>query len=123
MDIERDNWIIFEEGASRIRFSFIVQGHSERRILLFLEVLWLHLVKYIPRRQLDIVKKSHPWMNDKRNRTSMETNRIEGTSGYKEASVKCAIILPEEKCNHVQKLKKRIATQPPFLFSLKNAVL
>ena len=80
---------------------------------LFFEVLWLHLVKHIPRRQLDIVKQSHPWMSDRSKRAIVEKNLGEGTSGFKTASIKCAETLAEERCKHVQKVKDKMATLPP----------
>ena len=89
------------------------KGTAEEALHVFLEILWLHLVKHIPRRQLDIVKRSHPWMNDKNKRAIVEKNKAEGTPGFKAASVKCAATLAEERGKHVQKVKEKMATLPP----------
>ena len=61
-------------------------GSAEDALTFFLEVLWLHLVKYIPRRELDIVKRSHPWLNVRSKKALQEKADAEGTLNFEEVS-------------------------------------
>ena len=79
---------------------------------MFLEILRLHLVTHIPRRQLNITKKSHPWINDRSRNAIREKTNDEGTDGFKAAATKCAKFLSEEREKHVQHVKQKMAKLP-----------
>jgi len=99
-DLEEYDWAILQEGA------------TEKSLDMFLEILWLHLVKYIPRRRLDITKKSHPWVNDRSRNAIREKNDAEGTDGFNAAATKCAKVLSEEREKHVHQVKEKMAKLP-----------
>ena len=111
--LKKANLAVLKKELQEYDWHLLHKGTAEEALHVFLEVLWLHLVKYIPRRQLDIVKQSHPWMNDRSKKAIVEKNLAEGTSGFKTASIKCAETLAEERCKHVQKVKDKMATLPP----------
>ena len=76
----------------------------------FLEVLWLHLAKHIPRKNLEIVKSSHPWVNQRSRDAIAEMNNAQNTPNAVAAADKCSAVLAEERQKHVQKVKDKLAT-------------
>ena len=116
---QRDVWILKEakwealkKDISDYNWHSLGDGTAEDALNVFLEVLWLHLVKHIPRRPLQIVKRSHPWMNDRSRAAIAEKNRAEGTPAFSDASSKCAAILTEERLKQVEKVKEKMASLP-----------
>ena len=110
--LKQAKWTVLKKDLQEYDWHQLYKGTAEEALHVFLEVLWLHLVKYIPRRQLDIVKRSHPWMNDRSKRAIIEKNNAEGTPRFQAASAKCATILAEERTKHVQKTKDKMAALP-----------
>ena len=85
---------------------------AEDSLKVFLQVLWLHLVKYIPRRKIETVKRTHGWLNEKSKAAIASKNNAEGTIRFADESAKCAKILAEEKARHVEHVKEKLAKLP-----------
>ena len=66
------DWDSLEEALNMIEWHALSNGTAEDALAYFQEVLWLHLVKYFPRRKVKITKRSHPWLNE-RNQKSNST--------------------------------------------------
>jgi len=110
--LKEANWTELQKDLHQYDWHQLQKGTAEEALRIFLEVLWLHLVKYIPRRKIDIMKRSHPWMNDRSKQAIMEKNNAEGTPRFVTASAKCATVLAEERTKHVQKVKDKMAALP-----------
>ena len=87
-------------------------GTAEDALAYFQEVLWLHLVKYIPRRNVKITKRSHPWLNERSQKAIQRKNDAENSAGYENEQEACAKILAEERARYVQELKQKLANLP-----------
>jgi len=119
-NVKREVWIMAKADWPNLRKELqnynwqpLRHGTGEDALTFFLEVLWLHLVKYIPRRELDIVKRSHPWLNDRSKKALQEKSDAEGTPNFETASKKCATILAEERLKHVAHVKDKMAKLEP----------
>ena len=78
----------------------------------FLEVLWLHLVKHIPRAKVKNIKSTHPWLNNKSKEAIRQKNAAEGTERFEEQRTKCAQVLKEERAKWIQLTKTKLANLP-----------
>jgi hypothetical protein len=74
--------------------------------------VWLHLVKHIPRKAVEIKKSTHPWLNDRSKAAIERKNAAEGTANYASESAKCTQILNEERASYVQHVKTKLASLP-----------
>jgi len=74
-DLTKADWTNLKKQLQEYDWQPLQHGSAEDALTLFLEVLWLHLVKYIPRREIDTVKRSHPWVNDKTKNTGEKSCR------------------------------------------------
>ena len=117
---KREEWILREADWTKLKkdlhqydWHVLRNGSAEDSLNAFLEILWLHLVKHIPRRQLDITKSSHPWVNARSKNAIIEKNNAEGTPNFEEAAAKCTAVLAEERLKHVQRVKEKMAKLPP----------
>ena len=114
--VQREVWILAEADWKSLKTKLgeydwqpLKHGSAEDALTLFLEVLWLHLAKYIPRRQVDTVKSSHPWVNERTKNAIREKNAAEGTPNFEAASKKCAAVLAEERLKHVAHVKSKLS--------------
>ena len=83
------------------------KGTAEDALTFFHEVLWQHLVKFIPRRKIVEVKSSHPWLNERTKRAISKKNDAEGSPAYQARCEKCAQILKEERNKYMCHLKAK----------------
>jgi len=112
-DLTKADWTNLKKQLQDYDWQPLKHGSAEDALMLFLEVLWLHLVKYIPRREVDTVKRSHPWVNDRTKKALLEKNLAEGTPNYAAASKKCSAILAEERLKHIAHVKSKMADLKP----------
>jgi len=110
--LKKANWEALKKELQEWDWHLLRNGTAEDALQIFLEILWLHLVKHIPRRQLDIVKRSHPWINERSKKAIAENNRVEGTPVFNHASARCSVVLKEERAKHVQQVKEKMASLP-----------
>ena len=75
----------------------------------FMEMLWMNLCTYIPYEQIEIRKKSHPWLNSKCKAAIQAKNVAENTDSFIEARKRCAQVLAQEHQAHIGKVRKKIA--------------
>ena len=54
--LKEANWTQLKRDLEEYDWAILHEGATEKSLDTFLEILWLHLVKYIPRRPLDITK-------------------------------------------------------------------
>ena len=70
--IKREVWILAKANWKSLSnelldydWKKIDHGSAEDSLILFLEILWLHLVKHIPRKVIEAKNSSLPWLNDR----------------------------------------------------------
>ena len=117
--VKREVWILAEADWNALKGDLISfdwrrlhDGSAEDALDFFMEVLWLHLLKHIPRRQIETVKRTHGWMTAKSKTAIIQKNNAEGTDRYKSQCEKCAAVLAEERTRHVQRTKEKLAKLP-----------
>ena len=106
------DWSHFKRDLDEYDWHISQNGSAEKSLDTFLEILWLHLVKHIPRRQSDIMKRSRPWVNDRNKNAIREKNNAEGSISFAAASANSAKVLSEERAKHVQHVKDKMAKLP-----------
>ena len=112
-DLPKTDWKNLKKELHNYDWQPLKHGSAEDALTLFLEVLWLQLVKHIPRRSVENVKRSHPWVNDRSKKALQEKNDAERTPYFEAASKKCSIILAEECLKYVAHVKQKMATLKP----------
>ena len=115
--IKREVWILEEADWKKLKqelgnydWRHLHEGTAETALDYFLEVLWLHLVRHIPRREIETLKSSHPWVTQRSKDAIAEMNNVQNTPQYPAAAEKCEKILAEERRKHVEKVKAKLAT-------------
>ena len=119
VSIKREVWILAKANWKSLSnelldydWKKIDHGSAEDSLILFLEILWLHLVKHIPRKVIETKKSSHPWLNDRCKSAIDRKNAAEGTMRFKTESAKCVEILNEERASYVQRVKTKLVSLP-----------
>ena len=74
------DWNGLEEAMNVVEWHALGNGTAEDALAYFQEVLWLHLVKYIPRRNVKITKRSHPCLNERSQKAIQRKNDAEITA-------------------------------------------
>jgi len=90
----------------------LCRGSAEDSLTFFLEVLWLLLTKYIPRKITHVKKSSHPWLNQKCKDAIAKKNDAEGSEQFVDARKKCLDVIKSERASYVKDLKEKISTLP-----------
>jgi len=110
--LKKANWRDLEDDLGKYNWQGLSEDSAESALEHFLEVLWLHLVKHIPRTQVTNKKSTHPWLNEKCRAAIRQKNAAEGTERFKEASKQCTNILNEERAAWVRLTKTKLAKLP-----------
>ena len=117
--IKREVWILAKADWKSLTKDLLAydwknldDGSAEDSLTLFLQVVWLHLVKHIPRKAVEIKKSTHPWLNDRSKAAIERKNAAEGTANYASESAKFMQILNEERASYVQRVKTKLASLP-----------
>ena len=75
----------------------------------FMEILWALLCTHIPFEEINFVKTSHPWLNERCREAIQRKNDSEGTAEFDENRHSCSKILAAEYKVHLGKFKKKIS--------------
>jgi len=117
--VEREVWILkkarwneLQEDLSQYDWRVLNEGSSENGLQRFLEVLWLLLVKHIPRRKIRTYKSTHPWLNERCKAAIRKKNEADGTERFEEEQKRCTKVLNEERAAWVQRTKATLAGLP-----------
>ena len=110
--LKKANWGELEEDLGHYDWCALNEGSAENALQLFLDVLWLHLIKHIPRSKVNNYKSTHPWLNERSKAAIRHKNAAEGTERFEEERKKCAQILDEERAAWVQLTKTKLANLP-----------
>ena len=95
-----------------IDWSELKNGTAEHAVSYFLDVLWTLLIKYIPRKDIECTKSSHPWLNSRCRDALTKKNNAEGTDGYDAISKSCGDVLRDERQKYVERLKAKMTALP-----------
>jgi hypothetical protein len=104
------DWKTLKQELGNYDWRRLHEGTAEVALDYFLEVLWLHLARHIPRREIDMVKSSHPWVTQRSKDAIAEMTNLQNTPQYAAAAEKCEKVLAEERLKHVQKVKTKLAS-------------
>ena len=99
-------WKDLEEELEKANWEPLRHGTAEHASNYFMEILWLCLVKYIPRETVTRTRSSHPWLNSRCRAAITRKNNSEGSESFSIASEACAQTLREERSKYVDKLKE-----------------
>jgi len=117
--VAREVWMLAKADWKQLRkelgefdWSQLHVGSAEDALQYFLQVLWLHLVRHIPRRRIEVTKHSHGWMTDRSKAAIQKKNAAEGTHQFAAASEACAVTLAAERAKYVQQVKEKMANLP-----------
>ena len=91
--LDKADWANLERGMAGFDWSIVRQGTAEDALNHFLEVLWLHIVKFISQREIKNHKGTHPWLDDKCRNAVAAKNAAEGTDEYEIARLSCIKVL------------------------------
>ena len=78
----------------------------------FMQSLWWHLCKHIPRKQFTDKKQTHAWLNKKCEDAISRKQAAEGTTNFEQQRHVCAQILREERQQYISKLREKIEQLP-----------
>ena len=78
-DLRLANWKELQTSLDEYDWGDLRHGNSEDALTLFHEVLWNHLIKFIPCRRILAKKKSHPGLNDRTSNAIKKKNATEET--------------------------------------------
>ena len=127
-NLSRARWDELKKALSCFNWGRLRDGTAEDALLFFMEILWHHLVKFIPRRRITTKKRSHPWLDGKCIGATHRQNLAEGgdTHTYKVESDRCAKIFIDAKTKYVNDLKEELAGPPKCskkLWTVKRELL
>jgi len=118
-EVEREVWILARADWKALikellafDWSALAKGSAEDSFNYFLDVLWLHLVKHIPRQRIKSKKSSHPWLNERCRKAIARKNAAEGTINFSEEQQRCTKTLNEERALYTQRVKEKLAALP-----------
>ena len=106
------DWSSLSEALGKYNWANLEEGSAEDALAYFLEILWLHLVKFIPRKSIVTRKSTHPWLNEKCKEAVLRKNRAEGTGNFGTECENCNRILNVERAAWVQRTKDQLAALP-----------
>ena len=101
-----------EKELASIDWGCLRQGTAEDALNQFHEILWMILIKNIPRRAIKCKKSSHPWLNARCRMAIQRKNEAEKTDTFVQENQKCTEILHQERAKYVESLKKKLASLP-----------
>ena len=106
------SWTELQESLKNFNWDPLQQGSAEEALAFFMEILWLHLVKFIPRRKVTVKKSTHPWLDERCHDAIRSKHLAEGTDTYEGECQRCATILGNAKKEYVEKLKEKLNSLP-----------
>ena len=116
---EREMWLLnkarWDETKSELSSyerAKLRDGSAEEALTYFLEVLWYHCMKSIPRVKVTNSKNTHPWLNERSKQAILRKNNVEGIANLETERRKCTEILNEERQRYVQEAKDKMNELP-----------
>ena len=110
--LDKAKWKDLEEALEKFDWGGLKEGTAEDAIGFFMEVLWFHLVKFIPREWVEEKKTTHPWLNERTRKAIARKQEAEGTAQAQVEMERCSRILNEERQKYVQRLKEKLMSLP-----------
>jgi len=104
----RARWAALKDALSIIDWAVLHRGTAEDAATLFMEILWMNLCTYIPYEEINVKKKSHPWLNTACESAITAKNDAEHTPNFDSARSECTRVLKEEQDKYVVKLRAKI---------------
>jgi len=80
--LTKANWKHLREELKAYDWQMLGRGKAEDALGYFMEVLWNHLEKHIPRRILEAKKSIHPWLNTRCMKAILRKNTSEGSAHF-----------------------------------------
>ena len=80
--LSKANWSSLREDLENFDWRRLEEESAEDALTFFLEVLWLHLTKYIPREITENRKSIHPWLNQRCKDAVARKNAAEGSEQF-----------------------------------------
>ena len=101
-------WSRLKHALSNIDWTCLRERDVDQAIELFYGILQDLCNKYIPHENLQMRKRTHPWIDDECQHVIREKNLAQDTSSYRDACAKCAELLIRKYHIHICKLKDKI---------------
>ena len=118
-EVEREVWQLrearwdeLEDSLKQFDWKQLRNGTAEDALSFFYEILWNHLIKYIPRRRVKEKKSSHPWLNERSISAVKRKNAAENTDRFQAEADRCAQVLMEERAKYISSLKQKLSSLP-----------
>ena len=118
-DVEREVWQLnkadwdgLKEALNQFDWHALQNGTAEDALAFFYEVLWNHLIKFIPRCSIKEKKSSHPWLNQRSIDAIKRKNDAENTDRFQVETDKCTQVLMEERGRYITTLKEKLVSLP-----------
>ena len=110
--LQKADWKNLKVGLTDFDWENLNKGTAEDALNHFLEILWYHLVKFIPQINVESRKGTHPWLNDRCRAAILKKNNAEGTEKYEAARVECIKVLGEAHAQYIEKIKIKLSQLP-----------
>ena len=107
--IKKANWKELKRSLKEMDWQKLQKDTAEDALNYFMEILWALLCTHIPFEEINFVKTSHPWLNERCREAIQRKNASEGTAEFDENRHSCSKILAAEYQVHLGKLKKKIS--------------
>ncbi len=98
-----------KDALALIDWTPLHRGTAEDAATFFMEMLWMTLCIYIPYEEVQIKKKSHPWLNAACESAIAGKNAAVNTATFELARAKCTRVLKEEQDKYIVKLRTKIS--------------
>ena len=108
-NLHRARWTALKDALVLTDWTPLHRGTAEDAATFFMEILWMTLCTYIPYEEVQIKKKSHPWLNAACESAIAGKNAAENTATYESARAKCTRVLKEEQDKYIVQLRTKIS--------------
>ena len=110
--LSKADWTPLRDDLKNFDRSPLSRGSAEDSLTFFLEILWLHLIKYIPRKTTHNKKSTHPWLTQKCKDAIVRKNAAEGSEQFANERDNFTAVMNAERANYVTELKEKISSSP-----------
>jgi len=110
--MDRAEWGGLRRAVAGIDWAPLRIGTAQDALNYFMEMLWYSICRFIPLKDIEIRKKSRPWLNSRCEQAISKKNSAEDTADFEVASKECAEVLGQEHQLYVEKLRIKIADLP-----------
>ena len=85
------------------------QSTAEDAVIVFLEVLWLAMVKHFPQGAITCKKSNHHWLNSRCRTAIVRKNAATNHTVFSISQANCDEVLREERARYVEVLKLKLS--------------